>query len=51
MMKIKFPEWIRTKYEWDKTAVKDALKSGNKEAIELAGLRETYYPKFSLVRE
>lgn len=51
-MKIKYPDYIKTKYEWDKTALKEAVKRGDDpELAELAGLRETFYPKFSIVKE
>lgn len=50
-LKIRYPDLIRTKYEWDKTAVKDRLKEGDPAVAELAGVRETFYAKFSLVKD
>lgn len=48
--KLKYSEFVRTKYEWDKTAIRDALKAGNESAAELAALKETVYPKFTVLK-
>lgn len=50
-MKIKFPDYIRTTYAWDKTAIRDALKSGDEAASELATLRESWHARFSLLKK
>lgn len=49
-MKIKYDGFIKTSYEWDKKAIGAALKAGDPKAAELGSLRETVYPKFSIVK-
>lgn len=50
-LKIKYPDYIRVKYEWDKTAIRDGLKTGDTSAAELAALKETFYARFSIKKE
>jgi phage host-nuclease inhibitor protein Gam len=45
-----FAEYIRTKYEWDKAAVKQALKSGNTELEAFAKVVEGVSPQFQVKR-
>lgn len=50
-LKIRFPDFVKTEYKWDKKAILARLKAGDPLAAELAGLRESFYPQFSLVKE
>lgn len=51
LLKLKFPEIIRTKYEWDKVKVYELLKSGDEKISELGTLKESLYPSFSIVKD
>lgn len=46
-MKIRYDKFVKTKYEWDKKAIAEALKAEDPQAKEIANFRETLYPKFS----
>lgn len=51
-MKIRWPDYVRVKYEWDKTALRDALKSGSDpDVTNVAALKENVYPRFSVIKE
>jgi len=50
-MKIKYPDYSSTKYEWDKDAIGHGLKSGDAAAAELAALKDSYYAKFSIIKD
>lgn len=49
--KIMYPDYIRVKYEWDKAAIRDALKAGSEDAEKIAQLKDSFYAKFSVRKE
>jgi len=49
--KIKYDEFVITKYEWDVKALKEALKNGNPSAAEIGRLETTIYPRFYLNKD
>ncbi len=48
---IHFAEFVRTSYDWDKIAIKAALKEGNETVANIAEMKENIYPRFTLNRE
>jgi len=45
--RISLSNYVRVKYEWDKKAIENELKNGDKEKFKgIAELGKTYYPKF-----
>lgn len=49
---IKYPDYVRTSYNWDKKSLLEALKLGEDPGAQLiAGLKQTVYIKFSVNKE
>lgn len=51
LLKLRYPDIIRTKYEWDKVKVYELLKSGDEKLCELGTLKESIYPSFSIIKD
>lgn len=48
---IKYPNFVRTSYDWDKKALINALKAGDSSAELIADIKHTVYIKFTVNKE
>ena len=46
--KIHFPEMIKTEHSWDKSKLFEALKSGDEKVKNVAELKESVHPRFTI---
>lgn len=51
LMKVHYPDLVRSEYSWDKNEISNRLKSGDEKASEIASLKESYFAHFTLSKE
>lgn len=50
-LKIRYDKFVRVKYEWDRVALREAIIAGDESVLDLATLKQTFYPRFSIKKD